>query len=282
MQSKPQSLKSADNIDSVVDKDSVGNKMVHNQPELKRFSLVIPAYNEENRIYSLLEKIKSELTDFYEIIIVCDGEDKTAQLARSIDSRFKVLEFGRRLGKGGAIMVGFEEATGDIVGFVDADGSITPSDIRKVFTSLSNDAPVAIGSRWVKGSSISIRQPFLRVVLGRLYHYLTFAVLGLYIKDTQCGIKAFVREKVQEIVQNIKTLNLSFDTAILYSCKKAGLDIKEVPITWKDVPGSKVKILKTSLSMVATLLIIRLANSRYYSKLNNFISDNSNLIDIDR
>lgn len=242
------------------------------------YSLVIPAYNEEERIVPFLTAVKKNLTDFAEIIIVCDGNDNTSKIAKKIDSRFIVFTFPHRLGKGGAIMEGFKYASGDVIGYVDADGSVSPNEVRKVFEAVTPLNEVSVGSRWVDGSKISIKQPLIRIVLGRLYHYLSFAILGLRTKDTQCGIKAFKSELLAKLSNKVIITNLSFDTAILYHSKKIGSNIIEVPITWQDVGGSKVKPVRTSIVMFLSLVGLRLAHSSKSENLSTLLSTVSRFV----
>ena len=243
------------------------------------YSLVIPAYNEEKRIRPFLEHLKSELPEGWEVIVVCDGTDNTANIVRSIDSRFKVIEFEHRLGKGGAIKAGLNVAHGNILGYVDADGAISFSEVLKVFGAVNEEAQVAVGSRWVRGSKMETKQPLMRVILGRLYHYLSFALLGLTIKDTQCGVKAFKAEIVKGELNGVTLRNLSFDTALLYHCQKSGAKIAEIPIVWSDVKGSKVSPLKTAAIMFLSLLGLKLAHSRSSVKLLDVIQSVREMIE---
>lgn len=243
------------------------------------YSLIIPAYNEENRIGPFLEHVKSNLTPAWEVIIVCDGNDRTPEIARAVDESFKVLEFSTRLGKGGAIKEGFKLSKGDVLGYVDADGAISFDDINKVYHAVSPENPVVVGSRWVKGSNIETSQRIVRVLLGRVYHYFSFALLGLRTKDTQCGIKAFDSSSMGKILDAVTISNLSFDTAVLYHCKKNRLNIAEMPITWKDVSGSTVKPFKTALVMFLSLIGIRLAHSRKANKVKDIMESIRNIIE---
>lgn len=235
------------------------------------YSLVVPAYNEEKRILPFMKQLSTMLPSNWEVIIVCDGTDKTAKIAREADYKFKVMEFEHRLGKGGAILEGFKAANGDVVGYADADGAISVHEVKKVFSHISGDCDVAVGSRWVKNSNVIVRQPLLRVILGRLYHYAAFAILGIPTKDTQCGVKAFKKSTLQKVLPHLTLKNLSFDTAILYHCKKLGSRIAEVPITWNDVDGSKVRPLKTAMVMFSSLVGIRLAHSNKHRKLSGLL-----------
>ncbi len=237
-------------------------------------SLIIPAYNEEKRIKPFLEDLKTKIPSNWEVIIVCDGTDKTAEIAKKIDDRFRVLSFSKRLGKGGATKKGFLAATGEIIGYVDADGAIPWESIQKVFGVVLNGEKVAVGSRWMNDSKVLIRQPIARVILGRLYHYFTMLFLRVNIKDTQCGLKVYKREVITKILKDITISNLSFDTAFLYHSQKAGYSVTEIPISWKDMDGSKISPVKTSIIMLITLIGIRLAHSRFSSKILKFIEIN--------
>lgn len=243
-----------------------------------KYSLIIPAYNEANRIVPLLTKLKEIHSDFREIIIVCDGNDETAQIARSLLPTSTVLEYDHRLGKGGAVLEGFRQADGDVVGYVDADGAIDPSEILKVFRCVNDYTPVAIGSRWLKTSYIITRQPILRVILGRIYHYVAFAILGLVQKDIQCGLKAYKRETLNVIMQRLTLRNLSVDTAILYHCKLLGTRVAETPISWKDVNGSKFHPIETSLLMFGTLIGLRLAHSKHAGKIRETLKEGNEIV----
>lgn len=252
----------------IIERESKNSKTAN---DLDTHSLIIPAYNEENRIGPFLDHLKENLSSEWEIIVVCDGNDSTAEIARASGNRFNVLEFNKRLGKGGAVIEGFKAAHGKIVGYVDADGAISFTEISKVFDSVGETTQVSVGSRWVKGSRLLKSQPMLRVILGRLYHYMSFALLGIKVKDTQCGIKAFEANTVREVMDSVTLKNLSFDTAIIYHCIRAGAKIAEVPIVWNDVDGSKVNPFKTAFIMFLSLLGIRLANSRNKMKFSGII-----------
>ncbi len=237
------------------------------------YSLVIPAYNEENRIRPFLEQLRDELSEGWEIIVVCDGNDKTAEIANSFDGRFDVYEYGSKLGKGGAILEGFRKAKGEVIGYVDADGSLDSNEIMKVFNSIERESPVAIASRWVKGSKIAVKQPLHRIILGRIYHYVTFAMLGIRQKDTQCGLKAYRRDVLNEIMQKLTLTNLSIDTAILYHCKLRSYRVIEIPVTWKDIGGSRFKPLRTAIVMLGTLVGLRLAHKVKTNNIRNKLTE---------
>lgn len=243
------------------------------------FSLIIPAYNEEKRIQPFLEQIVSELPVNWEIIIVIDGNDRTGEIARSFGNRFKIYEYKHKLGKGGAIIEGFKRSTGSIIGYADADGAVSPHEIKRIFNYVTEGPDVAIGSRWVRGAMLETKQPLPRVLLGRLYHYFTFVFLGIKVKDTQCGVKAMRSDVVDRILGKITVNNLSFDTALLYHCKKNSFRVAEIPIKWQDVQGSKVHIIKTSFIMFLSIVGIRMAHSRNFYSFKRIVENIRKLIE---
>ncbi len=125
----------------------VGSRSLHN---LIRYDIHnIPAYNEESRIVETLK----DYTNYFsksEIIVVCDGHDKTAEMARSFGG-VKVLRYKKRLGKWGALYQGFKKASGDLIGFTDADNSIIPEEFDKLIKNIRG-CDVTIASRRLKGS----------------------------------------------------------------------------------------------------------------------------------
>lgn len=266
--SKQFNFESSDNIEFIL----VKNETVYDSNPVKTlYSVVIPAYNEEKRIVPFLSEIKSKVPENWEIIIVSDGNDGTADISRSVSAKFEVLECDHKLGKGGAILEGFEQANGQVVGYVDADGALGFDDVVKVFSKVNNDSPVAIASRWVKGSNIEARQTVLRILFGRTYRYLTFAILGIRQKDIQCGLKAYRKDALDEIMKGLILKNLSIDTAMLYHCKLLGFRVQEIPVSWRDIEGSKFRPFKTAFLMFITLIGLRLAHSKHAEILQDYL-----------
>ncbi len=217
-------------------------------------SIVIPAHNEAERIGKTLEEYLKVFKDA-EIIVVLNGcTDNTKEVVEKFD--VKILEFNEKLGKGGAIIEGFKVARGEILAFADADGSTPPEEVLKVVEHAKKHG-AAIGSRWLRGSKILVKQPLPRRIASRAFNFLVRLILGLKFKDTQCGCKAFRREIVEDIVDVIKIKKYAFDIELLYLLKKKGTNITEVPIMWMDKKGSKLK-LRDVLNMFVSLFKIRL------------------------
>ena len=232
----------------------------------KMISIVIPAFNEENRIGPTLEGIASFLKQTkrdFEIIVVFDGNDATPRVVKefarknSLERKARVLEFKKRLGKGGAVMKGFEEAKGEIVFLSDADRSVPPREMGKLLNALEN-SDIAIGSRYLKSSKARI--PFERYFFAFVFHLVVGLFFGLPFKDTQCGFKAFRKNAVKKLLPLVKTKGFAWDVDVLVQSRKLSLIVKEIPIEWRLEKGGTITFkngLQTALRMFVTLLKLR-------------------------
>lgn len=226
------------------------------------FSLVIPAYNEENRITQFLESI----TGFDgELIVVCDGTDRTADVVENLArSRphlaIRCLRFDHRLGKGGGVIAGLEEATAPLVGYVDADGSTGMAEMQRLFSFLPA-ADGAIGSRWVEGSTLTVKQGFLRRAESRCFNLLIRLLFGLTYHDTQCGAKVFTKEAVDAVLPRMTATGFEFDVELLWRMRRAGFRIVEVPIEWQNKGDSRVKK-RDMVRMFLGLVAVRFGRGR--------------------
>lgn len=222
------------------------------------FSLVIPAYNEENRIRPLFDAIRAFDG---ELIVVCDGTDRTAAVVEEIararsDLSIRCLTFDHRLGKGGGVIAGLSAARAPRVGFFDADGSTTIGEMIRLFSFLAeNDG--AIGSRWVSGSTLTVRQGLLRRIESRSFNLLIRCLFGLSFHDTQCGAKVFRKEAIDRVLPAMRSRGFEFDVELLWRLRRQGRRIAEVPIEWQNMGDSRVRK-QDMLRMMAGLLRVRL------------------------
>lgn len=205
-------------------------------------TLVIPAYNEADRIRRVLEDCR----DFHgQIVVVCDGTDATAAEVRRWSGRhtgpprITCLEFPHRLGKGGGVLAGIAETSTPCVGFMDADGSVTAREMTRLFSELAG-CDAAIGSRWVEGAWVPEPQPLLRRVESRLFNLGVRMLFGLRFSDTQCGAKVFRRECLDEVLPQLRSRGFEFDVELLWRLARQGYRVREVPIVWRNAGGSKV------------------------------------------
>lgn len=235
-----------------------------------KISIVIPAHNEEHRLPPMLEAYAKYFTEKHgneaELIVVPNFcSDRTAEVARGIGLRYpqvKVVEEAKRVGKGGAVLIGAQSAEGDLIGFVDADGATSPEAFDDLVQKISLDGCI-IASRWMKGSDVSPKQPLSRRVASRCFNLLVRVLFGLKLKDTQCGAKLFRREVIQPVLSNLGVTNWAFDVDMLFQTKRLGASIREVPTVWRDVTGSKVEIGRSSVNMFVAMIRLRM----FYSPL---------------
>jgi glycosyltransferase involved in cell wall biosynthesis len=223
-----------------------------------RTSLIIPAYNEEDRIKTVLLNYATNFPAA-EIIVVCDGTDNTKKIVREGSKKYmniKLLPFEKKLGKGGAIIEGFKAAKGERVGFVDADESVEPDDVKKMFDLLS-DYNGVIASRKLNESKILVRPPLKRRIASKTFNSLIRIIFSLDFKDTQCGAKVFRKEAVNDILSELTTEGFEFDVELLWRLKNKGYNVVEFPITWKHSEGSSFS-LSNAPKMFFSLLKVRI------------------------
>jgi glycosyltransferase involved in cell wall biosynthesis len=233
--------------------------MVEQHGGANLLSVIVPAYNEEKRIEKTLreysEGLRASGRDF-ELIIVCDGSDRTAELARPFG---KVLEFNRRLGKGGGVLEGFKAAKGEIVGFTDADNSLKVDQFIRLLDEMDRTgAGCVIADRKSKESVIMEGQYLLRRFASEAFNFMmSRAIFGLKIKDSQCGGKVFKKEYVDRVAPLMVCRGFEFDVELLWRLQSAGCEIREVPVVWKDDKGSTFSF-KYIPSMFFNLMKVRL------------------------
>lgn len=228
-------------------------------------SIVIPAWNEEDRLARTLERYLPSLesrTVPFEVIVVADGvADRTAEVAtRYADRHVRLLQFPTKLGKGGAVLAGVREARYDYVGYLDADGPISPQTMYDLVEDLA-DVDCVVASRWVRGSFGVKAEPLFNRVAGRAWNFLTRSLLFLPLRDTQCGAKFFRRSVVRPILKTVTLTNRAFDVDFLYHVRKAGHEIREVPVHWTHDRASRMPIGRAIPVMLVSLLGVRLMNT---------------------
>lgn len=228
---------------------------------MQLLSLIIPAYNEEKRIGRTIESYLNILSKVrFEIIVVDDGsEDNTLQVVERF-SRYNVraVRLSKNYGKGRAVREGLRSANGDILVFVDSDGSADCEAISNMVEILDSGVDCVIGSRYVQGADAEIK-PFRRFA-SRIFNTIVEALFNLGLSDTQCGFKGFRSEAVLPILPFLRIDRFAFDVELLWYLKLTGAEIVEMPIRWRDQAGSKVTVIKHGLTMVLDLLKLRFRN----------------------
>lgn len=227
--------------------------------------LIIPAYNEENRLPATLRALRAHALSTsrmpsppLEVIVVDNGStDRTAEVARALDSRLmpiRVLRCEQR-GKGAAVRAGICATTADVVGFMDADGATGLDAFEDAAVLLDAGADVVIGSRGLEDSQTEARHNRLRHVGAAAYRR-SAALLVPGVRDTQCGFKILRGELARDVFASCSTDGFSFDVEVLARCQALGSRIEELAVSWVDVPGSTFSPLRHGLRSFSELVAI--------------------------
>ena len=227
-------------------------------------SIIIPSYNEEARLPETLRRIAEYLPTLglrTEVLVVDDGSmDRTAAVAESFRGKLsglRVLSNGPNRGKGYSVRHGMLESQGDLVLFTDADLSAPIEESNKLLSALNNGYDVAIGSRAMDRSLISTHQSIFREFAGIIFNKIVRIVLRLPFVDTQCGFKAFRRERTQIIFEQQRIEGFGFDPELLYLARHHGLRAIEIPVRWGHSSATTVNMMGDSLKMFVDIFTIR-------------------------
>jgi dolichyl-phosphate beta-glucosyltransferase len=225
-------------------------------------SLIVPAYNEETRLQTQLPRLLDYLKQNFpkwEVLYVDDGStDHTYRKLIEISknhSGMHVLQLHKNSGKGKAVRTGMEAARGDIILFSDADFSTPIEETARLLKFLRDGYHIVIGSRAVTGSRIEIHQPPLREITGKIGNAIVQTLLLLPFQDTQCGFKMFRADAIKKILPFLKIDGFAFDMEILAIAVAQGFKVAEVPVVWRNVLESKVRIPHTFQVLLDVLKI---------------------------
>ncbi len=214
-----------------------------------KLSIIIPAYNEADRIVCTLEStlLYLNLQDYFsEVIVVSDGStDGTQSVAEGFESgekvELKALEYHPNRGKGYAVRYGMLKGRGDLVLFMDADYSVPIQEVEKSIRLVEKGHDIAIASRAIEGSEVSQHQNFFREVSARIYTFIQNTYLGINYRDTQCGFKMFTRPAGRALFEKQKLNSVIFDPEILWLAKQDGFSVAEFPVKWSHVEDSRIQ-----------------------------------------
>lgn len=252
-----------------------------NDPASVELSVIVPAYNEEERLPMMmdesleyLEERKKKLKSFtYEVIVVDDGsKDKTTQTAQSYCNKYgsdkiRVLTLAKNRGKGGAIRLGMFSARGRYVLFADADGASKFSDFTKLENEMKNmkkdssNRAVVCGSRAHLEEESIAQRSFFRTILMKGFHFVVWFLCVRGIKDTQCGFKLLSREAAVLLFSNLHVERWAFDVDMLFLAQYFNIPVGEVAINWTEIEGSKMVPVLSWIQMGKDIILIRL---RYF------------------
>ncbi len=239
-------------------------------------TIVIPAYNEENRLGATLERTAAYFAGRpqwrVDVLVVDDGStDGTAELVAKWQRGslcVRLLGHETNQGKGWAVRTGMLAATGAYVLFMDADGSTDIGELEKLAEALEAGADIAIGSRDVSGSEIRQRQPIVRETMGKAFSFISRVIAVPDIEDTTCGFKLFRKEAVKPLFGRQVVRGWAFDVEILFLAVRLGYSVAEIPVGWTDSPDTKVNLAGVVLPTLRDLIRIRFAHHRVARRTN--------------
>lgn len=230
-------------------------------------SVIIPAYNEARRLPAYLHTVRAYLEAHYpcrhEVVVVDDGsEDGTAAcvtpLARD-GGAVRLVRLERNMGKGLALCAGVAEARGDYILITDADGATPIAEEARLRAALAGGADVAVGCR--DADARLVRRHWLRRRLGAAFAWAAARAVRLPVRDTQCGFKMFRREVGRRLFSLSQEPGYLIDVEILLHAQRLGYRVEEVPVMWRDMPGSKVRLLRDGWKMCLGLWRLRRARA---------------------
>ena len=230
-------------------------------------SIVIPAYNEENRIEATLSAIYNYLKSKeyeYEVLVVDDGSTdgtiaKTQESKLAQDGRLKIVSNGKNRGKGFSVKNGILNSSGEYVLMCDADLSTPIEELGKLLIHMGEGYDLVIGSRSLESSEVRVHQPWYREKMGKTFNFFMKTLLGIKeFNDTQCGFKLLKGDVARDIANELLIEGFCFDPEMLYIASKKGYRTKEVGVIWDNSPQSKVSILGSSVSMFLDLFRIKM------------------------
>jgi len=228
-----------------------------------QLSIIIPSFNEELRLPRSLELVAAYLNNSNrssEVLVVDDGStDRTAQVAAAFADRIanlRVLKNGENRGKGYGVRHGMQEAKGEYVLFTDADLSAPIEEADKLLAALK-EYDLAIGSRAMNRKLIEVHESPFREFAGIIFNRIVRIVLWLPFVDTQCGFKAFRRERCRIIFEQQRIERFGFDPELLYLARHHGLKATEIPVRWSHSPATKINMFRDSILMFVDVFTIR-------------------------
>ena len=235
-------------------------------PTPPQFSVVVPAYNEVRSIAGTVQKIQAYFQAkgaSYEIIVAADGNDGTRELVAEMaatDPRVSVIGSAERGGKGRGVRNGVAKATGQVIGFIDADYKTPIEELDKLLPFLEQGCEMVIGSRKVGESRIEKHQALYRRVGSWGFAVVRNMIVGLGdVRDTQCGFKFMQRHAAKTIFARQTIDGYMFDVEILFLARRAGYRIKEVGVRWQDDGDSRSNLVGGTWKHVRDLLRVRFA-----------------------
>lgn len=220
-----------------------------------RVSVVFPAYNEAAMLEPAMEKVTRALDEFtrsYEVIIAEDGStDGSDKVAAALAEKYhfaKHIHGEKRLGRGAALRNAFKQSRGEVLVYMDLDLATNLENLKALVETVESEGyDFATGSRLLPESKV--KRSRTRNILSKIYNFMIRELLGSKVRDHQCGFKAFRRESLMVLLDEVRASHWFWDTEVIVRGYRRGFRIKEIPVSWKGGRDTKVKLLKDSFSM---------------------------------
>ena len=228
-------------------------------------SLVIPVFNEAKRLHKTFSTLNKwrvpKGLKLEKVIFINDGStDQSLKILQDTPLKFpkKIISYKKNMGKGFAIKKGMLASKADYTLMLDADMATTPNQIKRFLPLISEGTDVIVGTRKNGHSTVTVHQPFIRENMGKIFTKLSQIILGVKVTDFTCGFKAFSKVAKNDIFKRSLINRWGYDAEILFLSQKLGYSIKEKSVPWADQKGTKVNLIKDSLSSFSELITIRL------------------------
>ncbi|MBI2029598.1 glycosyltransferase [Candidatus Gottesmanbacteria bacterium] len=239
---------------------------------METLSIVIPVYNEEERLGKTFQALKNlklprELI-LEKIIFVNDGScDRSianikyqiSNIKKKLNAPVKIISYKKNKGKGYAIARGMEVSNSDYTLFCDSDMSTDLNEIRKFVPSIKRNVPIIIGTRKNGRSTVIRHQTFLRESMGKVFTFISNVILNTWVTDFTCGFKAYSKEAKNTLFPMLKTDRWGFDAEVIFLGRLSGFNFVEVPVVWSDDRRSKVNLFVDIPQSLFDILKIRVA-----------------------
>lgn len=221
-----------------------------------KVSIIIPLYNEESRIKPFLRELKHDVKPDWEVIFVDDGSDDGALniLKKFEVANKRIISYKHNRGKGFAVKTGVMAARGSYIIFIDADGSISTSQIDSMLNFLKK-YDVVVGTRASKESEV--KSTFLRKIMGRVFNMYVNFLYNIKINDNLCGFKGFKGDVAKKLFSSLLSERWIFDVELFYKIKKQGFSLYQLPIKWEHRENGKISF-TDPFKMVLELILLKI------------------------
>jgi glycosyltransferase AglD len=231
------------------------------EPQME-VSVVLPALNEaeiiESTTMAIIQALKEHGTS-YEVIIAEDGSTdgtdlKAEQLAQTVP-HVRHIHRDKRQGRGKALKNTFKASNGKVLVYMDVDLATDLKHLGPLIDSIAKEGyDLATGSRMLQESKV--KRTFTRNLASKSFNFMVRSMLGSKVKDHQCGFKAFKREPLMELLDEVEAKHWFWDTEIIVRAEHKGLKVKEIPVEWSSGKDTKVNLLKDSFKMGRQVMVL--------------------------